>query len=87
MACNASAAGRADREQLGHKSSCFFFFVFFFCHFIARILLIKNRLKQSDVKWLPHTNKLAQTVAGTLSLKMKCNHCLFCSVAETEHSY
>ena len=26
-----------------------------------------------------------QTVAGTLSLKIKCNHCLFCcSVAETE---
>ena len=45
-------------------------------------------LKQSDVKWLAHTYKLTWTAAGTLSLKMKSNHCLFCcSVAGTEYRH
>ena len=45
-------------------------------------------LKQSDVKWLAYTHKLRWTAAGTLSLKMKCNHCLFCcSVAGTEYRH
>ena len=45
-------------------------------------------LKQSDVKWLAHTYKLTRTTAGMLSLKMKCNHCLFCcSVAGTEYRH
>ena len=45
-------------------------------------------LKQSDVKWLAHTHKLRWTAAGTLSLKMKRNHCLFCcSVAGTEYRH
>ena len=45
-------------------------------------------LKQSDVKWLAHTYKLTRTAAGTLSLKMKHNRCLFCSsVAGTEYRH
>ena len=45
-------------------------------------------LTQSDVKWLAHTYKLTGTIAGTLSLKMKCNHCVFCcSVAGTEYRH
>ena len=39
-------------------------------------------LKQFDVKWLAHTNKVTRTVAGTLSF------CLFCSsVARTEYRH
>ena len=42
-------------------------------------------LKQSDVKWLARTYQLTGSVVGTLSLKIKCKHCLFCcSVAGTE---
>ena len=45
-------------------------------------------LKQSDVKCLAHTHKLTRTAAGTLSLKMKRNHCLFCcSVAGIEYRH
>ena len=45
-------------------------------------------LKQSNVKWLAHTCKLTQTAAGTLSLKMKHNYCLFCCyVAGTEYRH
>ena len=45
-------------------------------------------LKQSDVKWLAHTYKLTGSVAGTLTLKIKCNHCLFCSsVAGPEYRH
>ena len=39
-------------------------------------------LKQSNVKWLAHTYRLTGSVAGTLSLKTKCNPpslLLFCS--------
>ena len=45
-------------------------------------------LKQSDVKWLAHTYKVTGSIAGTLSLKMKCNHFLFCcSVAGIEYRH
>ena len=45
-------------------------------------------LKQSDVKWLAHIDKLTRTAAGTLSLKMKRSHCLFCCpVAGTEYRH
>ena len=45
-------------------------------------------LKQSDVKWLAHIDKLTQTAAGTLSLKMKRSHCLFCCpVAGTKYRH
>ena len=38
------------------------------------------------MKCLAHTYKLTGSVADTLLLKMKCNHCLFCcSVAGTEY--
>ena len=47
-------------------------------------LYLPSLLKQSDVKWFAHTHKLTRTAAGTLSLKMERNHCLFCcSVAGT----
>ena len=45
-------------------------------------------LKQSDVRWLAHTYKLTRIEVGTLSLKIKRNHYLFCcSVAGTEYRH
>ena len=49
------------------------------------VLYWPSLLKQSDVKLLANTFKLTGRVAGTLSLKMKHNHCLLCcSVAGRE---